>query len=36
MTLDVTGLSLRDLTSCGGCAAKADAIPAEVTSVCRL
>lgn len=25
MTLDVTGLSLRDLTSCGGCAAKADA-----------
>ena len=25
MTLDVSGLSLRDLTSCGGCAAKADA-----------
>jgi selenide,water dikinase len=25
MTLDVTRLSLRDLTSCGGCAAKADA-----------
>jgi selenide,water dikinase len=25
MTLDVTGLSLRDFTSCGGCAAKADA-----------
>jgi selenide,water dikinase len=25
MTLDVTGLTLRDLTSCGGCAAKADA-----------
>jgi selenide,water dikinase len=25
MTLDVTGLRLRDLTSCGGCAAKADA-----------
>ena len=25
MTLDVTGLSLRELTSCGGCAAKADA-----------
>ena len=25
MTLDVTGLSLRDLTTCGGCAAKADA-----------
>jgi len=25
MTLDVTAVSLRDLTSCGGCAAKADA-----------
>ena len=25
MTLDVTGLSLRDFTTCGGCAAKADA-----------
>jgi len=25
MTLDVTALNLRDLTSCGGCAAKADA-----------
>lgn len=25
MTLDVTSVSLRDLTSCGGCAAKADA-----------
>ena len=25
MTLDVAGLRLRDLTSCGGCAAKADA-----------
>jgi selenide,water dikinase len=25
MTLDLTGLSLRDFTTCGGCAAKADA-----------